>query len=137
MTWATGVSNTILDKPASWTKKNGRRCRPMPRTRGHSVARQCLLGTRPRAAAHPTLDGKGYPPGCAAGESSLETRIITVADVFDAITAARPYRDAVPVPRTLEIMAENVGSAIDADCFAALRRVVEQMERAQGSSEQL
>lgn len=54
-------------------------------------------------------------------EISLETRIITTADIFDAITAKRPYRDAIPVPQALEMMAEHLGSVIDPDCFAALK----------------
>ncbi|MDD2810661.1 HD domain-containing phosphohydrolase, partial [Rhodoferax sp.] len=76
------------------------------------------------AAHHERLDGKGYPKGLAGAAITLETRIITTADIFDAITAARPYRGAVPVDQTLRMMAENVGSAIDADCFAALQQLV-------------
>jgi HD-GYP domain-containing protein (c-di-GMP phosphodiesterase class II) len=76
------------------------------------------------AAHHERLDGKGYPRGIGAAEIRLETRIITVADIFDAITATRPYRGPIPVPKTLAIMAETVGTALDPDCFAALERVV-------------
>lgn len=54
----------------------------------------------------------------------LETRIITTADIFDAITAERPYRGAVPVEKTLIIMADTVGTAIDADCFAQLKKII-------------
>ena len=50
-----------------------------------------------------------------------ETRMITCADIFDAITAARPYRGAVPVEETLEIMGATVGIAIDPECLAALK----------------
>lgn len=55
----------------------------------------------------------------------MEIRIITTADIFDAITAKRPYRGAVPVAKTLEIMADEVGRAIDGRCFAALREIVD------------
>ena len=72
------------------------------------------------AAAH----HKGYPRGLLADEICLETRIITTADIFDAITAERPYRGAVPIPKTLEIMGENVGTAIDEHCFAALKQAL-------------
>ncbi len=82
---------------------------------------------RVSGAHHERLDGKGYPRGLSADDISLETRIITTADIFDAITAERPYRAAVPIPRTLEIMAENVGTAIDARCFDALRRTLERV----------
>ncbi|WP_426086677.1 HD-GYP domain-containing protein [Janthinobacterium sp. PSPC1-1] len=73
------------------------------------------------AAHHERLDGKGYPRGLTADDISLETRIITTADIFDAITADRPYRGPIPIPKALEIMAETVGTAIDAQCFAALK----------------
>jgi HD-GYP domain-containing protein (c-di-GMP phosphodiesterase class II) len=56
---------------------------------------------------------------------SLETRIITVCDIYDALTADRPYRKAMSRERALEIMTGDVGKAIDADCLAALRAVVE------------
>ena len=76
------------------------------------------------AAHHERFDGKGYPRGLTAKDICLETRIITTADIFDAITAERPYRGAVPIPKTLEIMAENVGTAIDAKCFEALKQAL-------------
>ena len=72
-------------------------------------------------AHHERLDGKGYPRGLAGDEIALETRIITTADIFDALTADRPYRAAMPVTKALAIMSEMVGTPIDADCFAALR----------------
>ena len=73
------------------------------------------------AAHHERLDGKGYPRGLADADISLETRIITTADIFDAITADRPYRGPIPIPKALDIMAETVGTAIDARCFDALK----------------
>lgn len=70
------------------------------------------------------LDGGGYPRGLKAADIALETRIITTADIFDAITAERPYRGAVPVEKTLAIMADTVGTAIDATCFAHLKKII-------------
>jgi response regulator RpfG family c-di-GMP phosphodiesterase len=52
---------------------------------------------------------------------ALETRIITTADIFDAITAARPYREAVPVPRTLE----SAGLARGPSCVSSAREACE------------
>ena len=63
--------------------------------------------------------------GLTAEQITLETRIITTADIFDAITAERPYRGAVPVAKTLAIMREEVDKAIDARCLAALERIVD------------
>ncbi|MHB1215733.1 MAG: HD-GYP domain-containing protein [Thiobacillus sp.] len=63
------------------------------------------------AAHHERLDGMGYPHGLAADRIPLETRIITVADIFDAITAERPYRGPIPVADAI---------AIDGACLDAL-----------------
>jgi HD-GYP domain-containing protein (c-di-GMP phosphodiesterase class II) len=125
-----GVSNTILDKPgkldaAEWEA-----------VKKHAAFTEEILSRIPQfselaviaAAHHERLDGKGYPRGIGADEIALETRIITTADIFDAITAKRPYRDAVPIEQTLAIMAETVGSALDPQCFAALERVVRVIE---------
>jgi HD-GYP domain-containing protein (c-di-GMP phosphodiesterase class II) len=121
-----GVSNTILDKPGKLDPDE------WLAVQQHATYTEQILGrispfaelARISAAHHERLDGAGYPRGLAGAEISLETRIITVADIFDAITAERPYHPPTPVARTLEIMRAAVGTAIDPDCFAALERVV-------------
>lgn len=126
-----GVSNLILDKPGQLTPDE------WEAVRRHAVYTEEILSRIPQfeelsrvaGAHHERLDGRGYPRGLAGGRIALETRIITTADIFDAITAARPYRDAVPVPRTLELMRESVGTALDPACFAALERVVPLLEQ--------
>ena len=80
------------------------------------------------AAHHERLDGGGYPRGLKADQICLETRIITTADIFDAITAERPYRGAIPIDRTLEMMAETVHTAIDSECFEALKLALAKLE---------
>lgn len=89
------------------------------------------------AAHHERLDGAGYPKGLQADQICLETRIITTADIFDAITAERPYRGATPIPRTLEIMAENLHTAIDERCFEALKLAIAKLETSDLSSSDL
>ena len=54
----------------------------------------------------------------------MDTRIITVCDFFDALTADRPYRAAMPVEKALDIIGSEVDVAIDPRCFAALKAVV-------------
>jgi HD-GYP domain-containing protein (c-di-GMP phosphodiesterase class II) len=121
-----GVSNAILDKPGKLDAEE------WEAVRRHTTYTEEILSRIPplaelaivAAAHHERLDGKGYPRGLDAASIAMETRVITTADIFDAITAERPYRGATPIPRALEIMAETVGTALDPDCFAALRRVV-------------
>lgn len=66
------------------------------------------------------MDGKGYPYGLTGDQIDMDTRIVTVADIFDALTADRPYRKAMPVQKALGIMREMVDEAIDPICFTAL-----------------
>jgi HD-GYP domain-containing protein (c-di-GMP phosphodiesterase class II) len=54
---------------------------------------------------HEKLNGTGYPDGVTGDELSLETRIMTVCDIFDALTASdRPYKKAMPVEKALQIL---------------------------------
>jgi HD-GYP domain-containing protein (c-di-GMP phosphodiesterase class II) len=74
---------------------------------------------------HERIDGLGYPHAAAAGEMELEVRILTVADVYDALTADRVYREAWSSERALTLLDGDSGSAFDAHCVAALRGVVD------------
>ncbi len=121
-----GVSNTILDKPGKLDEAEWQIMRT------HASHTQQILGRvgvlsdlAPVAAAHhERLDGKGYPLGLEDYQIMRETRIITVCDFYDALTAHRPYRGAMPVEDALAIIAGEVDRAVDADCFEALRDVV-------------
>lgn len=59
--------------------------------------------------------------GLKAQDITLESRIISTADIFDAITAERPYRGATSLEKTLQIISENVGTAIDERCYEHLK----------------
>ena len=121
-----GVSNAVLDKPGKLDADEWNA------VRSHALHTEAILSrigafgelARVAAAHHERLDGKGYPHGLSGDAISIETRIITTADIFDAISATRPYRAAVPLPQTLAIMAETVGTAIDPLCFEALTQVL-------------
>ena len=57
---------------------------------------------------HEKLDGSGYPMGLRDGQISLQTRILTISDIYDALTARdRPYKQAVPPERALDLIAEE------------------------------
>lgn len=58
----------------------------------------------------------------------METRIVTMADIFDALTAERPYRAAMPLAKALGILESDVGSALDSTCFEALKRATQRMD---------
>jgi len=72
-------------------------------------------------AHHELLNGAGYPVGLRGAEIPIEARMLTIADIFDALTAAdRPYKAAVPVPRALGILESEVKAG---KCDAELFRV--------------
>ncbi len=117
-----GVSNSILDKPG---KLDPDEWAAMKMHAAHSETILSRITAFSElaviaAAHHERLDGKGYPRGLKGDEIAFETRIITTADIFDALTADRPYRAAMPVSKALATMADMVDTAVDRDCFAAL-----------------
>lgn len=62
---------------------------------------------------HERYDGKGYPDGLTGEEIPFESRIITVVDAFDAMTTARPYRNALSVNMATKELIENKGKQFD------------------------
>ena len=126
-----GVSNAILDKPG---KLDDTEWTAMKMHAAHSeTILSRIAAFRDLAAVagahHERLDGKGYPRGLHGDAITLETRIITTADIFDALTAERPYRAAMPVSKALSIMSEMAGTAIDPDCLQALRRALRRVDQ--------
>ncbi|HEY1042358.1 MAG TPA: HD domain-containing phosphohydrolase [Telluria sp.] len=124
-----GVSNSVLDKAGSLDRDEWEAVRKHAEYTGTILTRiRAFSELGPIAAAHhERLDGKGYPAGLSAEDITIETRIITTADIFDAITAERPYRGAVPVANALEMMEKIVGTAIDQHCFDALKQALEKL----------
>jgi HD-GYP domain-containing protein (c-di-GMP phosphodiesterase class II) len=69
------------------------------------------LRSVPRIAGahHESMDGKGYPKGLSGTDIPIESRMLTISDIFDALTASdRPYKAAVPGPKALDILASEV-----------------------------
>lgn len=119
-----GVSNAILDKPAQLTGEE------FAALKRHTYYTQEILGrvqgfskhASIAAAHHEKLDGSGYHRGLVGDELSQTTRILCVADIFEAMSAARPYREAMPLLRVLTTMNEEAGQKICADSFVALQQ---------------
>jgi len=70
---------------------------------------------------HERLDGQGYYKGLTARDLTVPARLLTVADIFEALSANRPYRRGLPEAEVLEIMRRDVGTRVCPDCFDALR----------------
>jgi putative two-component system response regulator len=121
-----GVSDLILQKPGRLTAEE------MATMRRH-VAIGCHIldnGSSDliRVAAliagahHERWDGQGYPHGLAGEDIPIEGRIVAVADVFDALCSARPYKDAWPIETARAEIHACAGSHFDPQCVDAFER---------------
>jgi HD-GYP domain-containing protein (c-di-GMP phosphodiesterase class II) len=68
---------------------------------------------------HERIDGSGYPDGLHGDEIPMGARVVAVADVFDALTSDRPYRNAMPVTAALDQLAREAGRTLDEAAVAA------------------
>lgn len=127
-----GVSNSILDKPGKLDPDEWAAMQMHAAYSETILSRIAAFGDLAAIAGahHERLDGKGYPRGLKGDQIVTETRIITTADIFDALTADRPYRAAMPVSKALSIMTDMVGTQIDGNCFNALRRALAVIDEA-------
>lgn len=117
------VPNSILDKPGKLTAEEWEAMRLHPYYTQRILERISGFGHLAFIASthHEKLDGSGYYRNLRGGQLPISSRAITVADIYDALTAKRPYRDALPVEKALGIIARDVPHALDESCFEALK----------------
>jgi HD-GYP domain-containing protein (c-di-GMP phosphodiesterase class II) len=117
-----GISNSILDKPAKLDDAEFADIRRHPALTAQILGRvpAFALLSADAAAHHERLDGRGYHLGLAGADVTPIARILAVADVYEALTADRPYRAAMSRDEALAIMRRDVGSAFAPDALAAL-----------------
>lgn len=80
---------------------------------------------------HESMDGSGYPQGLKKEEIPLESRICAVADVFDALTSRRTYKDAWSNDEAFAMLKKMAGSKLDQECVEALLQHREELEKIQ------
>jgi putative nucleotidyltransferase with HDIG domain len=117
-----GVSNTILDKAAPLTADEREAMAQHPRLTWSILRRVNAFKDFAWTAAlhHERLDGSGYPWALRADDLELEARILAVADVWEALTARRPYRDGLPREQALMIIRKDIPFRYDGTVFGAL-----------------
>jgi putative nucleotidyltransferase with HDIG domain len=118
-----GVSNAILEKPAKLDDEEWKIMKRHPMDTWqilHSIPHFEEL-SEVAASHHEKLNGTGYHRGISGDQMSKEARIIAVADIFDALTAKRPYRDSLPLEKVFDILRKDVPHALDGDCVQALQ----------------
>lgn len=80
---------------------------------------------------HETVNGQGYPSGLKGDAIPIEARIVAVADIFDALTSARPYKEAWSNEKAISTLKELAGETLDIDCVNALLESMEQVVEVQ------
>jgi HD-GYP domain-containing protein (c-di-GMP phosphodiesterase class II) len=116
------VPNSILEKPGKLTDEEWQVVRDHPYYTFQILKRVPAFKSfsGDAAAHHERLDGTGYWRRLSGSSISTTARILAVADVFDALRAKRPYRDALPLETVFSIMRKESPKALDLPCLEAL-----------------
>lgn len=109
-----GVSNMILDKPGKLTDEEFAALRAHPADSERILERiSCFANYAPLAGAHhERIDGRGYFRGIPSKDLPLAARLLTVSDIYEALTAARPYRDGMSQEKALAVLQKDSGKAV-------------------------
>ena len=75
---------------------------------------------------HERYDGTGYPEGLKGEDIPLEARIMSLADVYDALISKRPYKEAFPKEKAISIMKEGIGTQFDPELAPIFIDIVQQ-----------
>ncbi len=86
---------------------------------------------------HEKVTGKGYPRGLSGGDIPVTARVFAIADVFDALTSKRPYKEAWSFEETMEIMEEGRGTHFDPLLLDAFRRIAKPLYDRFGGKEEI
>jgi putative nucleotidyltransferase with HDIG domain len=123
-----GISSKILDKPGRLTDEE------FDIIKSHPVIGDNIL--TPITAFkeiipmirqhHERWDGKGYPDGLSGDAITIEARIMAVADVYDAMTSDRPYRNGMELERVLSIMESEAGHQLDPSVVEAFLELMQE-----------
>jgi putative two-component system response regulator len=119
-----GISDSILNKPGKLTEEE------MNIMKTHSYIGYNILkdaespyvkmGAEISLYHHEKYNGQGYPNGVSGNDIPISSRIVAVADVFDALTSKRPYKDAWPLEKAFNLLIEEKNKHFDpvlVDCF--------------------
>lgn len=119
------ISNQILEKPGELTEDEWRVMRLHPFYTWkilHAIPRFGEL-SEIAASHHEKLDGSGYFRGLGEKQLSVESRILAVAEVFDAVSGRTPYREPIAAKKVVQILRKEAQHQLDANCVAALEEI--------------
>lgn len=127
-----GIEDSILLKPAQLSSEEWiemrkhpvigadvlRRCESQVNSAGYSMFK---IGIEIAEGHHEKYDGTGYPYQRKGKDIPLSARIVALADVFDALTSRRPYKEAWPVEKALKLIDEESGKHFDPEVVKAFK----------------
>jgi response regulator RpfG family c-di-GMP phosphodiesterase/HAMP domain-containing protein len=96
-----------------------RRCEAQMEAQGHKIFQTAIEIAE---CHHEKFNGSGYPAGLKGQEIPLSARIVTVADVFDALTSKRPYKEAWPIDKAIAHMKKDANQHFDPAIIEAMER---------------
>jgi HD-GYP domain-containing protein (c-di-GMP phosphodiesterase class II) len=128
-----GIPDNVLLKPGKLDTEE-RKIMETHVSKGHEIVKKILgdfalqhladskIMTNIVRFHHEFIDGTGYPNGLKGNEIPLEAKIVTVADIFDALTSKRPYKRVWTIKEAFDELDKMVlAGKLDADCVAALQ----------------
>ncbi|MGE5561092.1 MAG: HD-GYP domain-containing protein, partial [Chloroflexota bacterium] len=120
------IAAGILEKPGSLTESELETVRKHPKVGADILSTLSFLGgvTDIVRSHHEWYNGEGYNEGLRANEIPLGARIVAVADAFEAMTADRPYRRAMPLAKVIERLRKGAGLQWDANVIEALLGII-------------
>ncbi len=114
-----GIPDKILFKPGKLTDKEYEKVKQHPEIAlnilRNSDHKMINMAKKIAHTHHERWDGEGYPRGLSGKDIPLEGRIVAIVDVFDALMSERAYKDAYPLEKTLDILAEERNSHFDGE----------------------
>ncbi len=115
-----GMPDNILLKPGSLTEEEKTIIKKHPLIGSNIIGHLGMWTEEQRIIRHhhERIDGKGYPDGLKGKEIPFLSRVLSVADVFDALTTDRAYRQKMPDDVAVNIIKENDGSQFDSEIVA-------------------
>lgn len=128
-----GIADAILLKPGKLDDEEFKAMQKHPEIGaeilGHSDSKLIKLAKSVALYHHEKWDGSGYPKGLSGEEIPIEARIVAVADVFDALTNKRPYKEAWPMDETVAFFESQRGKHFDPTIVDVLLSSVEEITR--------
>lgn len=134
-----GIADSILLKAGPLTDEERRSMQEHARCGGEILA--CSSSELVRLAGeialahHERFDGMGYPHGLSGDAIPLSGRITAVADVFDALTSVRPYKQAWPIDKARDYLIAEKGRHFDPDCVDAFLKSWSEVAEIAGESQ--